>query len=232
MLGEIRRTAAAFRAGGGGSGELYIRLQVTRGGGPIGLDPAFADQSDYVILVQPCPVLAPAQAAGGIRLAVATGLRRNPAAALDPAWKTGNYLNNLLGLREARGRGADEVLLLNLAGEVAEAAVANVAFVRGGALVTPPLSTGILGGITRQLVLAHIAAAAGVTAHEQSIRPADLPGMDECLLLSTTKDIVPVAAVDEARFRVGPQSVTARLKAAFADYARTYAQAHPEGRLG
>jgi branched-subunit amino acid aminotransferase/4-amino-4-deoxychorismate lyase len=230
ILAEIRRTAAAFRAAEP-AGELYIRLQVTRGAGPIGLDVALADQPDFVILVQPCPVLTAEQASAGLRLSVATGLRRNPAAALDPAWKTGNYLNNLLGLREARGRGADEVVLLNLAGEVTEAAVSNIAFVRAGALITPPLSAGILGGITRGRVLGGVAAAAGVAAREESIRPEDFGGMEECLLLSTTKDIVPVAAIDAVRFRVGPATVTARLKGAFADATRAYAEQHPAGRL-
>jgi len=230
ILAEIRRTAAAYRAAAP-AGDLYLRLQITRGGGPIGLDVALADRPDFVILAQACPRLTADQARAGLRLSVATSLRRNPAAALDPAWKTGNYLNNLLGLREARARGADEVVLLNLAGEVTEAAVSNVGFVRGGVFVTPPRSAGILGGITRGLVLAGIAAAAGVAAREENVRPEDFGGMDECLLLSTTKDIVPVAAIDGAAFRVGPDTVTARIKAAFADYARAYAEGRAEWRV-
>src|SRR5437762_3599983 len=83
-------------------------------------------------------------------------LRRNPAESLNPAWKTGNYLNNILCLREAKTRGADEVVILNLAGEVTEAAVCNLAFVRGGEFITPPLQAGILGGITRSLLLEEI----------------------------------------------------------------------------
>lgn len=232
VLGEIRRTAAAHRAASGYSGELYIRLQIARGGGPIGLDIALADRPDFVLLVQPCPQLAPDKALAGLRLSLERKLRRNPAAALDPAWKTGNYLNNLLCLREARARGADEVVMLNLAGEVTEAAVSNVAFVRGGALVTPPLSAGILGGVTRSLILETIAASAGVPVREATLRPEEFAAMDECMLLSTTKDVAPVAAIDDVPFNVGPDTVTARLKAAFARYARTYTDAHPELRIG
>jgi len=231
ILEEIRRTAAAFRAAAPEPGELYIRLQLARGEGAIGLDPALAERPEFVLLVQRCPELTAAQAAAGLRLSVAGQLRRNPAAALDPAWKTGNYLNNILGLREARARGADEVLLLNLAGEVTEAAVANVAFVRGGELITPPLRAGILSGITRGLVLAGIAAAARVPVREETVRPEDFGAMDECLLLSTTKDIVPVAAIDGAQFQVGARTATARLKAAFAAHARAYARSHPQWRL-
>jgi len=231
ILGEIRRTAAAHRAATGYAGEIYVRLQISRGGGPIGLDTALADHPDFVLLVQPCPKLTPEKAGTGLRLAVANDLRRNPAQSLDPAWKTGNYLNNLLCLREARARGADEVVILNLAGEVTEAAVSNIAFVRGGALVTPPLAAGILGGITRGLVLGTVAASAGIPSREETVRPGDFASMEECLLLNTTKDIVAVASIDGATFRVGPQTVSARLKAAFADYARRYAEEHPGGRI-
>jgi branched-chain amino acid aminotransferase len=147
---------------------------------------------------------------------------------LDPAWKTGNYLNNLLCLREARARGFDDVVILNLAGEVTEASVSNIAFARGGRLVTPPLSAGILVGITRKLLLGGIAASAGVPASEETVSPSDFPSMDECFLLSTTKDIVPVGEIDGARFALGAGSVGARLKEAFAQAASAYAAAHPE----
>jgi branched-chain amino acid aminotransferase len=227
MLGEIRRTVAAYRAAVPAAGDLYIRLQITRGAGAIGLDIALADGADFLILVQPCPEISPEKMKAGQRLSVATSLRRNPVQSLDPAWKTGNYLNNLLCLREAKARGFDDVVILNFAGEVAEASVSNIAFARGGALVTPPLSAGILGGITRKLLLGGIAASAGVGASEGTIRPEDLATMDECFLLSTTKDVVPVGAIDGQAFALGADSVAMRLKKAFAVAARVYASAHP-----
>lgn len=230
MLVEIRRTVAAYRERTPDAGELYIRLQVTRGAGAIGLDTALADRSDFLLLVQPCPEASLEKVRTGLTLSVATGLRRNPADALNPAWKTGNYLNNILCLREARLRGADEVVILNHAGEVTEAAVCNIGFVRDGVVITPPLSAGILGGITRDLIITKVAAAAGVSAREETVRPEDFPAMQECFLLSTTKDASPVAAIDGARFKVGPDTVTTKLKTAFADYVRAYAAAHPELR--
>lgn len=228
ILSEIRRTVARFRDQVPGPGELYVRLQITRGAGAIGLDVALADRANFIILVQPCPDLTPEKWRSGMRLSVATTLRRNPALSLDPAWKTGNYLNNLLCLREARSRGADEVVILNIAGDVTEASVSNIGFVRGGRIVTPPLSAGILAGITRSLVLGSIAAKAGLEASEETITPVDFSKMDECLLLSTTKDIVPVAEIDGVRFKLGADTVTSRLKAAFARAAGVYAGAHPE----
>ncbi len=228
---EIGRTVAAFRAACGHAGEVYVRLQVTRGAGAIGLDTALADRCDFTLLVQRLALPTPAELARGVALSIATGLRRNPRDTLNPAWKTGNYLNNLLCLREARARGADEVVILNQAGEIAEAAVCNLAFVRGGEVLTPPLSAGILEGITRHLLLVAVAPAAGVRAREAVVRPEDLAGMDECFLMATTRDLVPVRAIDGTAFATGPGTVGLKLKEAFGAYARDYARAHPELRL-
>ncbi len=225
---EIKRTVAAWRDVAGSKGEVYIRLQVTRGAGPIGLDPALADRVDFVILVQSVPVLTPSQLESGLRLSLATTLRRNSPSALNPAWKTGNYLNNLLCLREARARGADEVVITNLDGELTEAAVCNIAFVRDGTVITPPLSAGILAGITRGLLIDHVAPAVGVAIRETTMRPEDLGAMEECFLLSSTKDIQPVSAIDAHTYKTGTDTITRRLKAAFSDYARQYARSRPE----
>lgn len=232
MLGEIRRTVAAYRQATGDQGELYIRLQVTRGGGAIGLDTALADASDYVLLVQPNREYSPEKFRAGLHLSVTTQLRRNPAESLNPAWKTGNYLNNILCLREARARGADETVILNQAGEVTEAAVSNLGFVRGGEVLTPPLSAGLLAGITRGLLIDEIAPSAGIPVREVAVRPEDFAGLDECFLLSTTKDVTPVRSIDANPFKLGEGTVTLKLKAAFADYVRRYTAAHPELRVG
>jgi branched-chain amino acid aminotransferase len=228
MFAEVARTVAAFRAAAAFTGEVYIRLQVSRGAGPIGLDVALAEAAEYVLLVQPCPENSAAVLRSGAKLSIAHSLRRNPIASLSPAWKTGNYLNNILGLREARSRGADDVVMLNLEGEVTEASTSNVAFVRDGQVLTPPLAAGILEGITRALLLRTIAPAAGVPVAETVLRPEDLAGMSECFMLSSTKDVTPVGAIDDLRFKVGPDTVGSKLKAAFAQYARESAAAHPE----
>jgi branched-chain amino acid aminotransferase len=228
ILSEVRRTTCAFRSAVHDRGELYIRLQVSRGSGPIGLDTALADHSEFVLLVQPCPELPSAKAATGLRLSTALALRRNPTQSLNPEWKTGNYLNNLLCLREARARGADEVVMLNFSGELTECAVSNIGFIKDGAFITPPMSAGILGGITRKLLLDGIAASAGVAGSERTILPGDIDSMQECFVMSTTKDVVPVGEIDGVAFTVGPHTVSARLKAAFAEAARRYALEHPE----
>ncbi len=228
MLGEIRRTASAYRLATADQGELYVRLQITRGGGPIGLDPGLADAPDFVLLVQANKEVPAEKLQTGYNLSIATTLHRNSAETLNPAWKTGNYLNNILCLGEARTRGADEVVITNLAGEVTEAAVTNLAFVRDGVILTPPLSAGILAGITRDFVINRIAPGVGLTMRESVIRPEDMAGMQECFMLSTPRDISPVGRIDGHTFRVGPDTVTMRLKAAFADFVRAYVRSHPD----
>jgi branched-subunit amino acid aminotransferase/4-amino-4-deoxychorismate lyase len=228
---EVARTAAAYRVAVGRPGELYVRLQVSRGGGPIGLDVALADRPTFVILVQACPENSAQALAGGIALATAAALRRNPIESLSPAWKTGNYLNNVLGLREARARGADDVVMLNLRGEVTEASTSNLAFVRGGEVFTPPLEAGILEGITRAMVLRRVAPAIGLRVREQVLRPGDLAGMEECFLLSTTKEVLPVRLIDGHRFAVGPASVTRRVRRAYLEHVRAAVAAAPHRRI-
>lgn len=228
---EVARTVAAFRAAGAFSGDVYIRMQISRGAGPIGLDIALADRPEYVLLVQACPAIGADKVEQGLKLSVATSLRRNPVESLNPAWKTGNYLNNILGLREARTRGADEVLMLNPHGEITEAAVSNIAFVKNGVVITPPLEVGILAGVTRRLLLEKIAPAAGVSTREEALLPRDLAGMNECFLLSTTKGIIAVASIDDLKYQVGESTTTRRLKSALAAYATVYVASHPELRV-
>jgi len=231
LAAEIRRTVAAWRARTGDTGEVYVRLQVTRGAGPIGLDIALADLPQWVLLVQKLKIGAPKAGRAGLHLSVATALHRNAPDTLNPAWKTGNYLNNLLCLREAKTRGADEVVILSQDGAITEAAVCNIFFVRRGVLSTPPLSAGILEGITRELIVREIAARAGLEVREETIRPADLGTFEECFLTSSTRDIGPVEAIDARLYQVRDYSVTARLKAEFARYAAEYAARHPHLRV-
>jgi len=80
-------------------------------------------------------------------------------------------------------------------------------------------------------VLEKIAVAAGLKAREETVRPTNLAAMEECFLLSSTKDVQPVAAIDGHRFKVGSGTVSTKLKAAFADYVRDYAKAHPQQKV-
>jgi branched-chain amino acid aminotransferase len=227
-LNQIRRTAAAFAAKTGARPELYIRLQTTRGAGVIGLNPALADKPSYVFLVQSLKLPTPAQRAAGLKLGLATQLRRNPIQALNPAWKTGNYLNNILCLREAVARGADEVVMTNLADEITESAVSNIFFLRDGVLCTPPLAAGILEGITRAMILRDIAPKAGCRTSEAPIPARDLGTFQECFISGTTREVMPVRAIDDLTYRVGTDTLTARLQSAFVEHTQAAVRQRPD----
>ena len=94
-------------------------------------------------------------------------------------------------------------------------------------MILPPLQSGILAGITRHILIDRVAPIAGVQVREEVVRPEDLTGMSECFLTATTKDLIPVQAIDRVIFTVGFDTITMRLKRAFSNYVDTYIKAHP-----
>ncbi len=232
LLAQIRRTVAASREVTHWTGEHYVRLQISRGAGPIGLDPSLAGADAlWVLLVKPLSDLTGQELDTGMTVALADTVRRNDSRTLPPGLKTGNYLNNVLALREALAVGAQEVLMVNLAGRLTEGSVRNFWFVERDCALTPPLEEGLLAGTTRRILFEHVAPAAGLNLREAVLTPADLPRFSECFVTSSTQDVAPVARVGEHHFRLGTETFTRRLKAAFRDYSSSYIRAHPEFRL-
>src|SRR4051812_5880425 len=132
--------------------EAYIRLLVTRGEGPLGVDPTTCKKPTVVCIVAEIALYNEEQRARGLSL-LTSSYRRPTPDVQDVAIKTLNYLGSALAKQEARQRGADEALLLNQSGRVAEASVANVFALRGRTLSTPPALDGCLEGINRGAVL-------------------------------------------------------------------------------
>lgn len=231
LLTEIRRTASAFFEKVGEKKDIYIRLQVTRGAGPIGLDVTLADKPSFVILVQYLNEPTAEVAAKGLSLSLGKSLYRNHPKTLNPAWKTGNYLNNILALREAKGRGADDVVMMNLEGAIAEASVSNIFFVTGQEILTPPTSAGILEGITREILLTELAKNWNFDLREENVFASQLADFSECFLSSTTRDIVPVSKIDKVRYKVGAKTVTREIKSIFRKYVRDRSDRRPDLRI-
>ena len=201
-----------------GEAEAYIRLIATRGEGALGVDPTTCPEPRLICLVGQVAIYPQEKLRCGIDL-VTVSLRRPPPDVLDPRVKSLNYLNNVLAKLEARQRGADEALLLNLAGMVAETAVANVFVFRGGELATPPGSDGALEGITRATVF-ELAGTLGIPAREKTLGRFDLFASAEVFLTGSGAGIVPVRSLDGREIGGGrPGSVYAKLRAAFADAA-------------
>jgi branched-chain amino acid aminotransferase len=199
-------------------GESYIRIIVTRGVGDCSYNFDRVQGPTVVMIQKPLPPYPARHYQEGITVA-AVGVRRNHPRALDPAIKSSNLLNNILAVREAQARGADEPVLLNQEGFLAEGASTNVFVAKAGSLRTPPLSAGILAGITREVVL-ELIVSLGIACREEPLHVEDLLGADEAFMTSTTREVVPVQRVDETPVGDGrPGLITRRVMQAFREYA-------------
>lgn len=135
--------------------------------------------------------------------------------------KLTSWSNNLTFLEQAKARGFDEVVLLNERGEVSECTSANLFVVRGGSVLTPPLSSGCLPGVTRLLLLDEVKVD-GVTVEEATLRLEDLYEADEVFMTSTTRELLPVVQVGE-RATGREDEVRAKLHAVFQALMEEYA---------
>jgi branched-chain amino acid aminotransferase len=209
---DIER-AIAETVAAAGNAETRVRVMVTRGAGPLDLDPASAVEPALVVIAQPLGGPSAQMYDNGVAVAIATVVRNLPGA-IDPAVKSGNYLNNVLALQEARRRhsGVHEAILCAAGGSVAEGASSNVFAVVGGELQTPALQVGILEGVTRGQVLA-LARAEKIPAREMDfLAPDELRAADEVFLTSAGRGVLPVTAIDGRPVADGkPGPVTRRL---------------------
>ncbi len=209
--GAIAETLRAAGVAAGGGDEAYVRVVVTRGGGEIGLDPRLADGPRLVVIVKPLATPPPELYARGCEARV-VAVERTSVRALDPAIKSGNYLNNILALDQARRAGADEAVMCDARGRVAEGSTSNLWCVRDGVARTPRAGEGLLPGITRWRLF-ELARGAGLAAEEADLYPADLFAADELFLTSSIRGVLPVGRIDDRALPVGP--VTRRLGALY-----------------
>jgi branched-chain amino acid aminotransferase len=174
--------------------DAYLRIQISRGPGDIGLDPALCPAPTVVIMTKPFKDYPREHYERGVSVAIVR-TRRNHPLALDPAIKSTNFLNNILAKIESLSAGAYEGILLNWKGYVAEGTISNIFMVKNGVLSTPHVRTGILEGVTRSLVLG-LARRRGIRTREVLLRPKDLDDADECFITNTTVEVMPVTLID------------------------------------
>lgn len=185
----VQDTVRAF-----GQAEAYVRLLVTRGEGPLGVDPTTCKKPTVICIVAEIALYSAEQRALGLTM-ITSSYRRPSPDVQDVSVKTLNYLGSALAKQEAKRQGADEALLLNQLGRVAEASVANVFAVRGRTLATPPALDGCLEGINRGAVL-ELAARAGLSVGERSLGRRDLLAADEVFLTGSGAGVVGVRSLD------------------------------------
>lgn len=193
--------------------EAYVRLVVTRGEGPLGVDPTACPKPRVFCIVASIQLFSDEQRAAGLSMMTAS-LRRPSADVLDPNVKSLNYMNSVMAKLEARQAGADEALLLNAQGHIAEAAVANVFLLHGRTLSTPPVSDGCLPGINRRAVM-ELAAGQGLEVVERSLTRYDVFAADEMFLTGSGAGVVGVRSLDGRAVGRGSRGpVTAELEIA------------------
>ena len=159
----------------------------------------------------------------GVRLAVAAQARH--AASPFRGAKMLSWAPNLVMLERAQQRGFDEVILLNERGEVSECTSANIFAGSGDTVVTPPLDSGCLPGVTRELLVSEVRAP-GVLVCERALSLEDLYSAGEVFITSTTRDLLPVLEI-EGRTLEPRGELRSRLEAAFRAYTDQYVSTHP-----
>ena len=204
MASRIRKTLDASDLEGA---EAYIRVLVTRGVGELTYDPQATPVPSVIIIVKPQVDPTPDQYERGVRVVIVDVVRNHPET-VNPMIKSNNLLNSVLGAQEAIRRGGYEGIMRNYRGELSECTTANLFIVKDGAALTPPLESGLLPGITRELLF-EVGKEASVDVREQVLRDDDLFSADEAFLTSTTREAVPIVTVDDRTIGSGrPGPVT------------------------
>ena len=188
--------------------DAVVRLTLTRGTGPRGVLPP--DNPTPTLLIAAHPLMPPP--ATPAILHTVSEVRRNECSPLATL-KSLNYLDGILARRAAHRAGADEALLLNTKGRIAEASAANLFLVENGELITPPPSEGVLPGITRAVVL-ELAGELGLPVREEPLEPNRIEVASEGFLTNAVIGLRPVGAIDGNRLNA-PGPVTTSLGAAF-----------------
>ena len=193
--------------------DCTLRLVVVRNGGGMWEAAGNTAASDVIALTA-----ASKNWGAGVRLCYTPQARH--AACEFAGAKILSWAMNLTWLERAQARGFDEVVLLNERGEVCECTSANIFAAVGHRVWTPPLSSGCLPGITRELLLGEIHVP-GFTIEERTLQPADLEAADEVFITSTTRDLLPVEQIED-RSISNAGGAREALQAAFQAYVREY----------
>lgn len=185
--------------------DAYVRLSISRGVQPGTLDPQPEVDPTVVVVVKPLPRggLDGEPVWDGPATLQTVQTRRTPDDAVPARAKTHNYLNGILARLELRGTDADEAVMLDAQGHVAEGATSNVFAVDGDGLVTPSLSGPVLPGVTRATVI-DIAEEEGIPVRETPMRPDELRQAAEVFCTNSTWEVRPVDSVDGATVGGGP----------------------------
>lgn len=199
--------------------EVYVRVLVTRGVGDLTYGLEATPKPSWVVIVK--ALVAPPSEIyeRGCKVVLVDAVRNHPGS-VNPMIKCNNLMNQALAAQQAFERGGFDGVMRNYRGELTEFATSNLFIVKNGAVLTPPLECGLLPGITREFIF-EIGSNVGIEVREQVLRDDDLFNADEAFLTSTTREVVPVVAVNEKAIGTGnPGAITGKLLKTFRETAR------------
>jgi branched-chain amino acid aminotransferase len=185
--------------------DAVARITLTRGRylGGLSIDPSIPPT--LIVTVMPVSELPVELYESGVKVVI-SGINKAAASGLDPGIKSTNYLANIFAKAEADKKGCYEAILLGPRGEIAELSTSSFFCVLGGVVTTPPIDTGILPGITRQVLLREMRRKR-IPIRESEIFPRDIPRMTEAFLSSSVRGLVPITRIEGRRIgngKVGP----------------------------
>ena len=199
--------------------EGYIRLIITRGIGDLGLDPFLCKNAQVIIIADNIQLYPEELYEKGMKIVSVSSVRNHPLSC-PPQVKSLNYLNNILAKIEAIRAGANEGIMYNHQGFVAEATGDNIFTVKNRVIYTPPVQAGSLDGITRQVVI-KLAEKETIKVIEKNLTRFDLYVADELFLTGTAAEVIGAVEMDGRKIGNGmPGSITKMLRKKFFEYAR------------
>lgn len=193
--------------------EAYIRISVSRGPGPIGLNPELCLKPTLVIISSRFKKYPEKYYKKGVKVAI-VNVRRNFKEALNPQIKSLNFLNNILAKIESIHKGAYEAIMLNYRGYIAEGTISNIFFIKNNVLCTPSVDVGILDGITRKTIL-DIAKRLKIKFREGKFTRNDIHKAEEVFISNTTMEVMPATQVDNVRIGTKAGRITKMLHEAY-----------------
>jgi len=194
-----------------------LRLAIVRNGGSMWANPSVDRPSDLIALTADSK-----EWGDSVKLAYIRDARH--AACPFAGTKILSWAMNLTWLESVQSRGFDEAILLNERGEVAECTSANLFIANGSQVWTPPLNSGCLPGITREVLLGEIHVP-GIKIGEKALTPADLESADEVFITSTTRDLLPARQIEEKKVGRSDRARQALLPA-FSGFVKRYVAEH------
>ncbi len=197
----------------------YIRLVVTRGVGDLGLNPRNCPKPSMFIIASSISLYPPEMYENGLSLITSSYRRANPDVNCQQV-KSLNYLNSISAKIECVQQGAGEAIMLNSNGNVAECTGDNIFLVKDGVVMTPPLTEGALGGITRHAVM-DICEELGIPCEERVINRFDVIRADECFLTGTAAEVIAATSLDGRTIGSGVAGpITKRILARYQEIVR------------